>query len=59
VRKWLINLGQVDSGRLSARGYGYGRADRGQRHPEGRQQNRRVQFKIIDKRNRDKSEVSP
>jgi flagellar motor protein MotB len=27
--------------------------------PEGRQKNRRVQFKIIEKSNRDKSEVSP
>ena len=57
VRKWLINFGQVDSGRLSARGYGLSEpiADNGT--PDGRQQNRRVQFKIVDKRN--KSEVKP
>jgi outer membrane protein OmpA-like peptidoglycan-associated protein len=59
VRKWLINLGQVDGGRLSARGYGMAEpiADNGT--AEGRQQNRRVQFKILDKRNREKSEVTP
>jgi outer membrane protein OmpA-like peptidoglycan-associated protein len=27
--------------------------------PEGRQKNRRVQFKIVEKANRDKSEVNP
>jgi OmpA-OmpF porin, OOP family len=59
VRKWLINLGQVDGGRLSARGYGMAEpiADNGT--AEGRQQNRRVQFKILDKKNREKSEVTP
>jgi outer membrane protein OmpA-like peptidoglycan-associated protein len=59
VRKWLMSYGQVDGGRLSARGYGMAEpiADNGT--AEGRQQNRRVQFKILDKRNREKSEVTP
>jgi outer membrane protein OmpA-like peptidoglycan-associated protein len=55
VKKWLINYGQVDSGRLSARGYGLAEPIADNHTSEGRQQNRRVQFKIVDKRN--KSEV--
>jgi outer membrane protein OmpA-like peptidoglycan-associated protein len=59
VRKWLVNFGQVDTGRLSAHGYGMDEpiADNGTN--EGRQKNRRVQFKILEKKNREKSEVTP
>jgi outer membrane protein OmpA-like peptidoglycan-associated protein len=56
VKKWLVSYGQVDGSRLTARGYGMEQpiADNGT--SEGRQQNRRVQFKIVDKKN--KSEVT-
>ena len=59
VRKWLVNYGQVDSGRLSSHGYGMDEPIADNATPEGRQKNRRVQFKIIEKTSRDKSEVTP
>ena len=59
VRKWLVNYGQVDSSRLSSHGYGMDEPIADNATPEGRQKNRRVQFKIIEKSNRSKSEVTP
>jgi outer membrane protein OmpA-like peptidoglycan-associated protein len=59
VRKWLVNYGQVDSGRLSSHGYGMEEPTSDNTTSEGRQKNRRVQFKILEKGNRGKSEVSP
>lgn len=62
VRKWLVNNGQIDSGRLSAHGYGMDEPIADNATPEGRQKNRRVQFKILEKTSRGSrsgSEVSP
>jgi len=59
VMKWLVTFGQIDSGRLSAHGYGLEQPIADNATPEGRQKNRRVQFKIVEKANRDKSEVNP
>jgi outer membrane protein OmpA-like peptidoglycan-associated protein len=59
VRKWLVNYGQIDSSRLAAHGYGPDEPIADNATAEGRQKNRRVQFKIIEKKNRDKSEVTP
>jgi OmpA-OmpF porin, OOP family len=52
VKKWLVNYGQIDGGRLSARGYGPDEPLSDNLTPEGRQKNRRVQFKILEKTNR-------
>ena len=52
VKKWLVNYGQIDGGRLSARGYGPDEPLSDNSTPEGRQKNRRVQFKILEKTNR-------
>jgi outer membrane protein OmpA-like peptidoglycan-associated protein len=59
VRKWLVTNGQIDSGRISSHGYGMEQPIADNATPEGRQKNRRVQFKILEKANRDKSEVNP
>jgi len=59
VRKWLVNYGQIDSNRLASHGYGPDEPIADNATPDGRQKNRRVQFKIIEKKNRDKSEVTP
>ena len=59
VRKWLVNYGQVDSGRLSSHGYGMEDPIADNATSEGRQKNRRVQFKILEKGNRGKSEATP
>ena len=59
VMKWLVTFGQIDSGRLSAHGYGLEQPIADNATPEGRQKNRRGQFKIVEKANRDKSEVNP
>jgi len=49
VKKWLVTRGSVDPGRLTSHGYGMEEpiADNGT--ADGRQQNRRVQFKIMEK----------
>lgn len=52
VKKWLVNYGQIEAGRLSARGYGMDEPLADNATPEGRQKNRRVQFKITEKTNR-------
>ena len=57
-----MSNGQIDSGRLSAHGYGMDQPIADNVTPEGRQKNRRVQFKILEKTsrsNRSGSEVSP
>ncbi len=57
VMSWLIKRGNVDPGRLSSRGYGMDEPIADNDTPEGRQKNRRVQFKILEKTSK-KSEVS-
>jgi outer membrane protein OmpA-like peptidoglycan-associated protein len=52
VKKWLLNYGQIEAGRLSARGYGMDEPLADNATPDGRQKNRRVQFKITEKTNR-------
>jgi OOP family OmpA-OmpF porin len=58
VAKWLVTRGNVDAGRLSAHGYGMDEPIADNDTPEGRQKNRRVQFKILEKTSK-RSEVSP
>jgi len=58
VVKWLVKRGSVDATRLTSQGYGMDEPLTDNDTPEGRQKNRRVQFKILDKTSR-KSEVSP
>jgi outer membrane protein OmpA-like peptidoglycan-associated protein len=48
VRKALVKLG-LDEGRLTAKGYGQSVPIADNKTDEGRQQNRRVQFKILEK----------
>lgn len=52
VKKWLINYGQIEAGRLTSRGYGMDEPLADNTTPDGRQKNRRVQFKITEKTNR-------
>jgi len=56
VVKWLVTRGSVDSSRLMSHGYGFEEPIAENSTPEGRQKNRRVQFKIMEKGQ--KSEVS-
>ena len=48
VRQWLIVNGGVDSGRLTAKGYGFTRPIADNRLRMGRQANRRVEFVIVE-----------
>ena len=57
VVKWLVRRGNVDASRLFSQGYGMEDPIADNDTPEGRQKNRRVQFKILDKTS--SSEVSP
>ena len=57
VVKWLTKRGNVDASRLTSHGYGMDEPIAENDTPEGRQKNRRVQFKIVEKGK--KSEVSP
>jgi OOP family OmpA-OmpF porin len=59
VVKWLTKKGNVDPGRLTSHGYGMEEPLTDNDTPEGRQKNRRVQFKIVEKTSSSKSEVSP
>jgi outer membrane protein OmpA-like peptidoglycan-associated protein len=59
VRKWLVTNGQIDGSRINAHGYGMEQPIADNATPDGRQKNRRVQFKILEKANREKSEVNP
>ena len=59
VVKWLVNKGNVGADRLISHGYGMEDPISDNVTPEGRQKNRRVQFKIIEKSSAGKSEVSP
>lgn len=49
VVKWLVTRGSVDRSRLSSHGYGMDEPIADNDSPEGRQKNRRVQFKILEK----------
>jgi outer membrane protein OmpA-like peptidoglycan-associated protein len=49
VMKWLVTRGSLDAGRLSSHGYGMDEPIAENDTPDGRQKNRRVQFKILDK----------
>ena len=57
VVKWLVKKGNVDSGRLTSHGYGLDEPIAENDTAEGRQKNRRVQFKIEERANAKKSEV--
>jgi outer membrane protein OmpA-like peptidoglycan-associated protein len=57
VVKWLTTRGSVDPSRLTSQGYGMDEPIADNDTPEGRQKNRRVQFKIIEKSSSKKSEV--
>ena len=47
VQNYLIEHG-IDAGRLSAKGYGASRPQASNETEEGRQENRRTEFKILD-----------
>lgn len=49
VVKWLVKRGNVDANRLTSHGYGMDEPLTDNDTPEGRQKNRRVQFKIVEK----------
>lgn len=49
VMAWLVKRGKVDASRLTSRGYGMEQPIADNDTDEGRQKNRRVQFKIIEK----------
>jgi outer membrane protein OmpA-like peptidoglycan-associated protein len=57
VVKWLVKKGNLDASRLTSHGYGMQEPIAENDTPDGRQKNRRVQFKIVEKGK--KSEVSP
>jgi len=59
VVKWLVKKGNVEAARLSSHGYGMEEPISDNDTSEGRQKNRRVQFKILEKSGSTKSEVSP
>lgn len=48
VVKWLVGRGQIEDGKLVAKGYGFDQPIASNDTDDGRQQNRRVQFKIIE-----------
>ena len=54
VVKWLVKKGNVASSRLASHGYGMDEPISDNDTPEGRQKNRRVQFKIVEKTSREK-----
>jgi outer membrane protein OmpA-like peptidoglycan-associated protein len=56
VVKWLTKRGNVDGTRLTSHGYGMEEPIAENDTADGRQKNRRVQFKIVEKTSR-KSEV--
>jgi len=56
VVKWLAKKGNVDPSRLTSHGYGMDEPISDNDTPEGRQKNRRVQFKIVEKTSREKKE---
>jgi OmpA-OmpF porin, OOP family len=58
VVKWLTKRGNVDATRLASHGYGMEEPLTDNDTAEGRQKNRRVQFKILEKGSK-RSEVSP
>ncbi|MGC4117499.1 MAG: thrombospondin type 3 repeat-containing protein [Myxococcales bacterium] len=49
VKKWLITKGKIDAGRLTAAGFGPDRPIDTNKTEKGRQNNRRVEFKIVPK----------
>ena len=59
VVKWLTKKGSIDAGRLTSHGYGMEEPLTDNDTAEGRQKNRRVQFKIVEKTSGRNQEVSP
>ena len=59
VVKWLVKRGSVNAERLTSHGYGMEEPLTDNDTAEGRQKNRRVQFKIVEKSGAKRSEVSP
>jgi outer membrane protein OmpA-like peptidoglycan-associated protein len=59
VVKWLVKRGSVEAGRLTSHGYGMEEPLTDNDTAEGRQKNRRVQFKIVEKSGAKRNEVSP
>ncbi len=57
VKKWLVERGQIEAARLESRGYGLTQPIDDNTTDEGRQKNRRVQFRITEKVKKD--EVLP
>ena len=58
VKKWLVTRGQVDESRLISQGFGMDSPIADNATDEGRQANRRVEFKIVevDKKSGDQKE---
>jgi len=48
VKKWLVARGKIDTGRLDSKGFGMDRPIAPNDTDDGRQKNRRVEFKIVD-----------
>jgi len=49
VVKWLVKTGHIDAARLTSHGYGSEEPIAENDTPDGRQKNRRVQFKVVEK----------
>jgi outer membrane protein OmpA-like peptidoglycan-associated protein len=50
VRRWLVERGRVEPGRLQAEGFGRSRPLTSNESEEGRRKNRRVQLVIVQRR---------
>jgi outer membrane protein OmpA-like peptidoglycan-associated protein len=50
VRRWLVEHGNVDGGRLLAQGFGGDRPIADNRDQAGRMRNRRIEIKIVERR---------
>lgn len=57
VVNWLAKRGKVAASRMTSRGYGMEQPIADNDSPEGRQKNRRVQFKIVEKTDAQKTTV--
>jgi outer membrane protein OmpA-like peptidoglycan-associated protein len=50
VKKWLVTRGKIDGARLESKGFGMDQPIDTNDTDAGRQKNRRVAFKIVDKK---------